>query len=277
MFLKRVIKRFAPKLSLQLRTWKLLRNGVDPDMQFIADLPKHLLKSNETSHFVSYFGGQNTAIDVGACGGEYACIMARHFKKVVSVEPVREVVEKLRRSLPVNCEVLESAMGKCSGTVSLRIPKIGDARMHALSTVATHEFAFSDVDEVDAVNVNQITVDELVRVRNLRPYFIKIDVEGYEWDVLLGAVSTIESCRPMFLIEIEKRHNKNFKEIFSLLGSYGYRPFHLEDGELRRSSPERVDVSYDSLVERNVSGITEVIASRASWNYINNFLFLPSR
>lgn len=272
---KRLVKELFPRFFLRMRVKKLLAGTVDPDMCFLASLREFLLASPETNRFASFLSGQETAIDVGACGGEYAYIMAQYFKKVLSIEPTPEMAARLRSSLPTNCEVLECAMGKSPGSVILRVPKVGDARMHALSTVANHDFAFSDVGEVDSVKVRQTTIDELMNERNVRPVFIKIDVEGYEGEVLLGAVATIESCRPMFLIEIEKRHNKGFREIFSLLNSYGYTPFHLEDGQLRRSTPDQVDASYDWLIRENVSGMAGVIASRASGKYINNFLFLP--
>lgn len=274
-FAKDRVKKLAPKLSLQLRVRKLLAGGVEPDMKFLANLPQYLLKAQETKHLASYFDGERVAIDVGACGGEYACVMARYFKKVLVVEPTHEMAVKLRTALPRNCEVLECAMGRTPGSVVLRIPKVSNARMYALSTVASHDFDFSDIGGVDTVHVKQCTIDELIRNKNISPSFVKIDVEGYEGEVLLGAIETIASCRPIFLIEIERRHNSNFREIFSLLESRGYQPFHLQDWKLQRSSYERVDESYACLIRENVSGMAEVILSRASGGYINNFLFLP--
>jgi FkbM family methyltransferase len=203
--------------------------------------------------------------------------MARYFKEVFSVEPTPEMASLLRTSLPKNCRVLECAMGTSRGSVVLRVPKIDGARMHALSTVATHDFAFSDIRDIDTVRVQQITIDDLGRETNSRPAFIKIDVEGYEGEVLSGAVSTIESCRPMFLVEIEKRHNSEYKEIFASFDSYGYAAFHFDGAKLVRSSPDQVDASYDYLIETNISGMAGVIESKASGRYVNNFLFLPHK
>lgn len=272
---KAVVKELFPRFSLQMRVKKLLAANVDPDMCFLADLKRFLLEQAEYRRFASFLTPQHTAIDVGACGGEYAYIMAQYFGKVFSIEPTPEMAAKLRRALPVNCEALECAVGRSPGSVTLRIPKIAGARMHALSTVATHDFAFSEIGTIDAVSVRQTTIDELVLEKSIRPAFIKIDVEGYEGEVLQGAVETIQSCKPIFLVEIEKRHNKQFSEIFSLLESKGYVPFHFQDNQLKRSSQSQVDDSYDFLIGGHVSGMEQVIASRASGKYINNFLFLP--
>lgn len=54
---------------------------------------------------------------------------------------------------------------------------------------------------------------------NLEPYFIKIDVQGFEYEVLLGGRATIERSTPILLIETPGQ-----KEI-DLLKLYGYKPF----------------------------------------------------
>jgi FkbM family methyltransferase len=275
MLVKRLVKRLFPRLFLRLRVKKLLAHRVDPDMNFLANLKKYLSDSHETRHFVSYISSKNTAIDVGACGGEYSSIMADYFNQVLSVEPTLEMASRLRASLPPNCEVIECAVGKECGEVNLRIPQIGNVSMHALATIANHDFEISNIGTVDIAKVKQTTIDKLVTRRNLRPSFIKIDVEGYEGAVLSGSTATIELCRPVLMIEIEKRHNKNFREIFTLLNSYGYVPYHFRSERLQLSDSSVVDESYDYLIGESVSGMAGVIASRASEKYINNFLFLP--
>src|SRR5438876_6285495 len=53
--------------------------------------------------------------------------------------------------------------------------------------------------------------------------FVKIDVEGYEWPVLQGAVRMIERDRPNLFIEIHQRSQENqgdLHEIGRFLASY---------------------------------------------------------
>lgn len=252
-----------------------MASGIEPDLELLANIKQHLPEVHGGEEFVKYFSKDKAAIDVGACGGEYSCVMAEMFEKVLSIEPTGDMASHLRKALPCNCEVVESALGAEPGTVSIRVPKIGGVRMNALSTVTSHNFEFSDIGAVDVDEVKQATIDQLVSERSFKPSFIKIDVEGYEGNVLAGAREVIRIGRPVVMIEIEKRHNKNYSEIFSMLGSYGYAPFHFRNGRLSVSSPAIVEESFDFLKGVGVSGMQEMIAAKASEKYLNNFIFLP--
>ncbi|MDA9190963.1 FkbM family methyltransferase, partial [Alphaproteobacteria bacterium] len=61
---------------------------------------------------------------------------------------------------------------------------------------------------------------------------IKLDVEGQEYDVLMGAKKTINLYRPDIIIE----NNKNSQLILDLLKTYNYEYFDYIDGVLHRSS-----------------------------------------
>lgn len=274
-YVKALVKNMFPRSVLRWRARKIISGRTDPDLYLLANFKKYLSDCPGGQKFIGHFSAKNTGIDVGACGGEYSIIMAAMFGKVLSVEPTSDMAEVLRKSLPGNCEVIECALGEGLGEVSLRVPKIDGSRMHALATVADHGFDFSNIGMVDTAIVKQLTIDSLVSERNLRPSFMKIDVEGYEGKVLLGSVKVIEAFKPVLMVEIEKRHNKQFMEIFSLLSSCGYVPYHFRAGKLCVSSPSVVEESYEHLRNSEISGMTEVMASRKLERYINNFVFLP--
>lgn len=274
-FIKTLIKNVFPKSVLRWRAREVITSRIDPDLHLLANMRKYLSELQGAEKFIDYFSKTRIGIDVGACGGEYSCVMATIFGRVLSIEPTFDMAAVLRNSLPNNCEVIECALGETPGEVPLRVPVISGRRLHALSTVSDHPFAFSNIGMVDITKVKQATLDKLVSDRNLRPSFIKIDVEGYEGEVLSGSMATIELCRPILMIEIEKRHNKKFREIFTSLNSYQYVPYHFRSEQLQLSGPNVVDESYEYLIGESVSGMAEVIASRGSGKYINNFLFLP--
>jgi FkbM family methyltransferase len=273
--LKTFVKNTFPQSVLRWRAHKIISGRMDPDLYLLANFKQYLSDCHDGQKFIGHFSTRNTGIDIGACGGEYSIIMAAMFGKVLSVEPTSDMVGVLRSSLPDNCEVIECALGEALGEVSLRVPKIDGSRMHALATIADHGFDFSNIGVVDTTVVKQLTIDQIVSERNLMPSFIKIDVEGYEGKVLLGSVKVIEACKPVFMVEIEKRHNKQFGEIFSLLGSYGYVPYHFRAGKLALSGPAVVEESYQHLRRNEISGMTEVRAVKKLEHYINNFVFLP--
>jgi FkbM family methyltransferase len=272
---KVLIKRLFPKLVLRWRANNVIYSRMDPDLYLLANIRTILLSIPSGNAYIQKLSKSSTVIDVGACGGEYSIIMGEMFDRVLTIEPTADMAAVLRESLPQNCEIIECALGDSIGEVVLRVPKVEGARLHALATVAEHGFDFSNIGMVDTATVKQLTIDKLMSERNTRPSFMKIDVEGYEGKVLLGALKVIEDCKPVLMVEIEKRHNKEFGDIFGLLGSRGYLPYHYRSGKLCLSGPEVVEDSYTCLKENEVSGMTEVMAIKKAERYINNFLFLP--
>ena len=60
----------------------------------------------------------------------------------------------------------------------------------------------------------------------LKPYFIKIDVQGYELEVLQGGFNTIQKHVPIILIESIATEHKRF------LSQFEYLFYHFENGQL---------------------------------------------
>jgi hypothetical protein len=76
---------------------------------------------------------------------------------------------------------------------------------------------------VGAENQNGfVTIDSIVEQHHIeRLSFIKIDVDGGDFDVLDGARKTIRKHLPVIVIEMEKRQ----REIYDLLSGLGYEYF----------------------------------------------------
>lgn len=81
-----------------------------------------------------------------------------------------------------------------------------------------------EVDRLDTVCMEQNTgkID-----------FIKIDVEGFEYEVLAGGSEVIKKWKPVLFIELDdnnlKENNKNAKELVELLVGFGYDTFYQAD------------------------------------------------
>jgi FkbM family methyltransferase len=249
--------------------------NIDNDLHMLYHLKKYLLMCPDTEKLISYFSRDCSAIDIGACSGEYSYALAKNFQRVLSIEPIPEAILLLKKTLPRNCEVVECAMGEAYGEVCLRIPKVGNHRIGALATAASHDFDFSDIEDVDNITVNKLTLDGIVFEKNLKPSFVKIDVEGYEMNVLHGSIKVIENYKPIFMIEIEKRHNKEYREIFYFFHSKGYDQYYFRNNKLCALNHDVVNESYEYLRNSGVSGVSGIINSGFLENYVNNFLFLP--
>jgi len=64
-------------------------------------------------------------------------------------------------------------------------------------------------------------VDEILLRLNLKPDWIKIDVEGAEFEVLQGLKRTLTQGKPKLIVEI---HKQNLERVFNYMMGLGYRP-----------------------------------------------------
>ena len=68
-------------------------------------------------------------------------------------------------------------------------------------------------------------MDELVKINKISPTFIKIDVEGVEYNVLNGMKNIFETLKPIIMLEKHPTllpKNVNIGSINSLLHQNGY-------------------------------------------------------
>ncbi len=131
-----------------------------------------------------------TVVDVGANVGYYLLLIAREIGPsgtVICIEPEPENLEELRRCIEVNglrnVEVMAAAAGERRGEV--RLARGVNGRVTA--------------DPTGAVTVPACCLDELI---DRRPDVVKIDVEGFEGQVLRGAQQLIRACTPRLFVEV---------------------------------------------------------------------------
>lgn len=81
-------------------------------------------------------------------------------------------------------------------------------------------------------------LDDIIQEENLeKPDFIKVDVEGYEFNVLLGGEKVIRESLPILFIEIiyslkNGFVNKNYKQTLGFIRNLGYKVFCLDNNKL---------------------------------------------
>lgn len=148
-------------------------------------------------------------LDIGANIGNHSIYFSKiaGFDHIVCIEPQKTIREILNKNLALNeiknATVLPYAIGSLIG-------------MAAKSHSSTHNSGAVSVKESYQGTIPLRTIDSL----GLNPTFMKIDVEGYEEHVLVGAKATIEAHQPDIWIETFER---NFSRIDSLLKTMGYK------------------------------------------------------
>lgn len=145
-------------------------------------------------------------LDVGAYFGSYVCIASPCVKEVIAVEPhpdIRNVLlETITRNDFENVTVFSSPL--FSRVVKGQLGRRNNFQVTPDGTMET------------------VILDSM----GISPDVIKIDVEGAEYDVLVGGQQTIERCKPAILVEIHikkiERFSHTAKQVRHLLIEWGY-------------------------------------------------------
>lgn len=170
-------------------------------------------------------GPGSHCFDVGANIGVYTrelSALAGPQGRVKAFEPVPETFVALsnnvRRLGLTNVEVFNAAISDHHGRVAMSVPMRDDG---------TPNLYRAQVGEGDAVPC--FPLDSVLE----RVDFIKIDVEGHEFEVLKGAAELLRAHRPQLLVETEQ------PAVFSFLGDLGYSPYFVQAGVLKRHDGEQ--------------------------------------
>jgi FkbM family methyltransferase len=88
--------------------------------------------------------------------------------------------------------------------------------------IAMKKEAGAEVDSVEA-----LTLDNFVSTHSIENItFIKLDVEGFETNVLRGGSAAIQRFRPVLFVEVDaanlEKQNSSSEQLISLIESYGY-------------------------------------------------------
>lgn len=169
-------------------------------------------------------------LDIGAADGSFSMLTKFHPMTVHAFEPIPETREVLLSNIALNdlwnhISVSPFALADKPGRASMYIPSRRDMRLPNRASLA---HGLPDIlndawEEVPDIEIR--TLDSF----DLAPDVVKIDVEGAEHLVLLGAERTIKKHMPPILIEYDERNPTMFgstrDEPVELLRSWGYNEF----------------------------------------------------
>lgn len=199
------------------------------------------------------------SIDVGASYGGYLNFMLPHSLACLGFEPISENADFLSHGFRrENVSIISCGLSDRCGTARLRY-----AVCHpGFSTIEPANDFNGKIRHFEAVVTREIQIKTLDSFHLENIGFIKVDVEGHELEVLLGAENTLKKNRPKLLVEIEERHRYgSVYEVLRYLHALGYQGYYWKNGEL--ISVDRFDLSE----QQNIYRPNE---------YVRNFIFLPN-
>lgn len=250
--------------------------------KYLVDpLPLHYRLAAERAYLYYYYGDayvgrdvrvfrqlcdpRKVALDIGANWGLMTLFLSAFTHHVHSFEPVPWIYNNLSKKFcGANVSVYDCALGKADGEFAISIPWIGNKRLETRSSLSKtfidEVILGQQVTQVDKVNVKVRRLDDL-HITNVG--FIKIDVEGFEREVLEGGEGTIREYMPNMVVEVEGRHlgNGDIYETFRYLATLGYFGYFIYKNKL-------LDIKeFDCLLMQNMRN------EKNKDLYVNNFIF----
>jgi FkbM family methyltransferase len=134
-------------------------------------------------------------VDVGANFGWYTCLLAKKFcdSEVYAFEPEKDAFSLLNRNVTQNSlhnvHSFGLALGSSMGSLKLYVSGSGNTGTHSAVNLA---------DSSHMVEVDMKPLDAMIPMGH-EVAFMKIDAEGSEYDVLMGAQRVLERTRLVML------------------------------------------------------------------------------
>lgn len=218
----------APRLS-RLRSGPLIRTSDADHLQLLI----YYLGTFEP-YCLPFLRGcvsrGGTIVDVGANIGVYtleAASVVGTAGRVVAIEPAPFHARSLRQNIELNAlenvSVVETAVGRESGEATLSRSNDDNLGM----------FSLGGAGGVEAHTVPVKTIDELLEERGIHSVdLIKMDIEGSEYDALIGAEKSLRTARPAVLIELNevalRRCGSSSHAVIQLLHNLNYRGWKID-------------------------------------------------
>ena len=169
----------------------------------------------------------NYVIEVGGHIGYMSLILADLIKDngyLTVFEPGINNLPYIKKNTSSNplIEIIEKGAGNENMTTSFFIEDLTGQNNSFLK-----DYSVFDENNKNALNnatkrkveVEMVKLDDFVFIeKNKVPNFIKIDVEGFEYQVLQGSKKIIENCSTIFMVEVTMHH----KNIYTLFNENNY-------------------------------------------------------
>ena len=176
----------------------------------------HWNKNFELKEYRSLHLRGKLAIDIGAHVGIWTQRLAKDFEQVICFEPLPKHQECHKK----NCEDLDNVKLFEYGLSNENSKQVMTTKNSNSGQSSLLSDMFLKTESRTEVEVETRTLDsfDLPKMD-----FIKIDVEGWEYYMLLGAKETIQKYLPNIYIEV---WDENYDTISELFNSWGYSSFY---------------------------------------------------
>lgn len=162
---------------------------------------------------------QGIFLDIGSNIGNHTLFMFQNnlIQFAYCFEPVQDTFQILQKNIFLN---------KLQNKVKLFNVGVGETQgMAQISSYSKNNTGMSQLRISNDGNIPIIAIDDIQFEQNIS--FVKIDVEGFELNVIKGMLETIKIHKPTLFIEIRDHF---FDDICRYLTPFGYEYLKFDDG-----------------------------------------------
>ncbi|HRI01811.1 MAG TPA: FkbM family methyltransferase [Saprospiraceae bacterium] len=169
-----------------------------------------------------YLKKKDGFMDIGANVGIYSTLASSHTEcHSYAIEPHPKSMVQLKKNIELNqlqnlISTYEFALGAKEAEIKL------NNSLDTQNSIITNQS-----DWVDGINIHQSTLDSQFFNHSIQA--LKMDVEGYEKEIIKGASSflanTSLNCIIIELSKLSLKYNSNSDDIHNALLSFGFKPY----------------------------------------------------
>ncbi len=215
-----------------------------------------LMEFNDMSFLLHFLRKDDQFVDIGANIGSYTILASAHVgATTIAFEPLPSTFEFLQNNIVVNqieniVESFNLALGSQQGELDFT----------STAGAANHVAKASDKD---VVKVKVEKLDTIMSGKN-PPLLMKIDVEGFETEVIAGAMETINNpSLQAIIIELRghgARYGYDEQQLNDKLEAASFKPYHYDGFKRKLSLLDSYFGAENTIYIRDVEFVKERIA-----------------
>jgi len=210
----------------------------------------HYFEPEDVSVFRKFIKPGGVLFDVGANIGQYSLLASKlmgQTGKIYAFEPSQDIQPRLQENINLNAfkniEIIPYAVAARSGKMKFyRANEEGNQGVGSLMPAQDYR---SEIRSAEGVNVDVVSLDDFCESRGIKQVdFLKIDVEGYDLEVLKGAENLMERNPDLVIMsEVEpinlEQLGTTAKVFYDFMESHHFHAWYAEkNGALRRLQGE---------------------------------------
>ena len=238
--MKTKYKIFLAKIISKLLTIFISKNQIvirnkikwDLNLNEAIDLSVYLFGNSESKIFnlkqiLSKKDTSLTLIDIGANIGSVSLVMAKMFNKskIYAIEPTNYAFNKIEKNLKLNHDLADRVFLRQLFITNKRKPEKVWSSWNfdgAKEKHQKHLGIFKEIKKNSYLSLDQFKSNEKIK----KVDFIKLDVDGYELEVLNSGIDLFKNDKPVMFIEIAPylypEFGYNCKELISFFYKFNY-------------------------------------------------------